>query len=159
MRCSCSGVHLSNTGSRISNGTPPVSWSTEKRFPAPKYTSTTNQSLVCVWGGGLPGLYSQLMLFWSVRIHCWYKLSIAGRKTVLAPEYTCIFLLSRWPLKTADSSGVSEKSGSFSTLKPKADEELNSKSEKYTCSCWTRHTFPFKVVKTGGLITFRQSSR
>lgn len=31
MRSSCSGVHLSNTGSRISNGTPPVSYSTEKR--------------------------------------------------------------------------------------------------------------------------------
>lgn len=31
MRSSCSGVHLSNTGSRISNGTPPVSHSTEEK--------------------------------------------------------------------------------------------------------------------------------
>lgn len=31
MRSSCSGVHLSNTGWRISKGTPPVSYSTDER--------------------------------------------------------------------------------------------------------------------------------
>lgn len=57
------------------------------------------------------------MLFCSVRIHCWCKLIMAGREMVLVPEYTCIFLLSRCPVKTADSSDKSQKFDSFSTLR------------------------------------------
>lgn len=39
MRSSCSGVHLSSTGSRISNGTPPVSYSTGEETPALQHES------------------------------------------------------------------------------------------------------------------------
>lgn len=59
------------------------------------------------------GLHSQLMLFWSARMHCLYKLIMLGRK-VLFPEYTCIFLFSRWPVKCG-SPGPSHNS--FSTVK------------------------------------------
>lgn len=118
IRSSCSGVHLSSTGSRTSNGTPPVSYSTEKR-PPPHHHHPHFQ---CEPHAGRPTrpptktwIYSQLMLFCSVRTHCWCKLIIDGRKMVLAPEYTCIFLLSRWPVKTADSSEASQKSDSFVT--------------------------------------------
>lgn len=72
------------------------------------------------------------MLFCSVRIHCWCKLIMVGRKTVFAPEYTCIFLLSLCPGKTAGSSEISQKSGSLSTLKTKKGEvknKINTKSQ------------------------------
>lgn len=112
MRSSCSGVHLSNTGSRISNGTPPVSYSTERRHLlfSMNLTPEDQSSLKKRW------IYSQLMLFCSVRMHCWCKLIIDGRKMVLAPEYTCIFLLSRCPVNMADSSEPSQQSDSFVTL-------------------------------------------
>lgn len=111
MRSSCSGVHLSSTGSRISNGTPPVSYSTEKRTLLLSLNLKINPtSKKKRW------IYSQLMLFCSVRMHCWCKLIIDGRKMVLAPEYTCIFLLSRCPVNMADSSEPSQKSDSFVTL-------------------------------------------
>lgn len=63
--------------------------------------------------------HSRLMLFCSVRIHCWCKDIMVGREVVFAPEYTCIFLLSLCPGKTAGSSGTSQKPGSLSTLKQK----------------------------------------
>ena len=90
-----------------------------EEIPAPEYKSNKPTD----WWESCERSYSQLMLFWSVRIHCWCKLIMAGRKTVLAPEYTCIFLLSRWPVKPADSSGTSQKSDSFSALRQNSEHQ------------------------------------
>ena len=107
MRSSCSGVHLSSTGSRISNGTPPVSYSTEGTFQhkhSPHRNARTRDGR----------RHSLSMLFWRARMHCWYKLIMLGRKALLFPEYTCIFLLQRWPVKCFSPASSND---SFSTVK------------------------------------------
>ena len=159
MRSSCSGMHLSSTGSRISNGTPPVSWSTVKRS-LHLNTNPTN------WQDAEPCREASLAF-----THCQYcsggcgytvgtsSAWLGGRRSWLPSTLaSSCWAADQWTMGTPR---IRHRNPTLSRLWDKKTkcEEQNEKVWEWRCSCAADYTFHVNVINTGWLFAFRQRSR
>lgn len=156
MRSSCSGVHLSSTGSRSSNGTPPVSYSTEKRalhlnMKSNKGTkfSTLGWTLLTV------NVVLQRADALLIQAHHGWEETGFGTRVHLHLAVQSLTSENHGLFVTEISLPHSFKTNDMSRAKLYVYKKERIGLYLFTCS-----TFFFKaVVYTGRLFQFRQSSR